>query len=133
VIPRTLSALACLFLIATAAANDDCLVSSIPHALSDEQIYKVMILEIDGKPVEPRVHYTVAAGLHVITVQLMLDVEWSPDLSEQATKDYRQNFRLNAQARKQYQLAAKVDLDAPVESQLDGSFWQTVVYRETDN
>jgi hypothetical protein len=103
-------------------------VMSIPHALSDEHVYKVKLLEIDGAPQKELIRYPVAAGSHTVTVELMLDVEWEPDLTESVRAPAVKQLALEAVAGKSYLLAARVDVEAPAEAQLDQSYWEPVVY-----
>ena len=114
------------------AANGESLLSSFPRAISSEHVYKVIIREIDSQPVEPQRQYTIATGLHDISVQLMLNLQWTLDQSEQPAKSYLQTLQLDVQPGKHYQLAARVDIDASSQSLEEGSFWSVVVYRETD-
>jgi hypothetical protein len=103
-------------------------VMSVPHALSDESVYKVRILDIDGQAQEELIRYPLGAGKHIITVQLMLDLEWEPDLSEGAPGPAVKRIEVDADPGKSYLLAGKVDADAPAESQLDQSYWEPIVY-----
>jgi hypothetical protein len=103
-------------------------VMSIPHALSDEHVYKVKLLDIDGTPQKELIRYPVAAGSHTVTVELMLDVEWEPDLTESVRAPAVKQLVLEVVAGKSYLLAARVDIDAPAEAQLDQSYWEPVVY-----
>jgi hypothetical protein len=75
------------------------------------------------------VRYAVDAGERTITVQMMLDVEWEPDLSVSAPEPPIKQITLRIETGKTYLLAARVDIDAPVEAQLDQSYWQPFVYR----
>lgn len=102
---------------------------SIPHALSGEQVYKVRILEIDGQPQKELIRYPVSPGAHTVTVQMLLDLEWEPDLTEGARRPPVKPFELEVEAGKTYLLAARVDIEAPAESQLDQSYWEPIVYR----
>lgn len=103
-------------------------VMSIPHALSDEHVYKVKLLEIDGALQNELIRYPVAAGSHTVTVELMLDLEWEPDLTGSARAPAVKQLALELVAGKSYLLAGKVDVDAPAEAQLDQSYWEPVVY-----
>lgn len=103
-------------------------VMSIPHAISGQHIYKVRILAIDDETLAELFQYPVPAGKHNIEIELMLDVEWEPDLVDSERPPARKNFKLEVEAGKAYQLAARVNVDAPVESQLDQSFWEVFVY-----
>ena len=104
-------------------------VMSIPYAMSGEQIYKVRILEIDGEPQKELLRYAVDGGERTFTVQMMLDVEWEPDLSTSAPRPPIKQITDRIETGKTYLLAARVDIDAPVEAQLDQSYWQPFVYR----
>jgi hypothetical protein len=101
---------------------------SIPHALSGEHVYKVRILEIDGKSQAEVFQYPLLPGKHRVKVELMLDVEWEPDLVEGDRPLARKFYEIEVEEGKSYQLAARVDVDAPVEAQLDQSFWEVFVY-----
>jgi hypothetical protein len=83
-LPFVLTLLAPLLLVTPARAQDWAWVMSIPYALSQEQIYKVRLLDIDGVPQNELIRYAVGPGKHTFTVQMMLDVEWEPDLSDSA-------------------------------------------------
>jgi hypothetical protein len=61
---------------------------------------------------------------------MMLDVEWEPDLSQSARELPVKQITLDIANGKTYQLAARVDINAPVEAQLDQSYWEPFVYRE---
>ena len=106
---------------------------SIPYSVSSEHIYKVVIESIDGNPIASAVKYPLSAGEHTITVSLKLDVEWSPDLVETPGQTRLKQLIVSTEAGKTYQIAAKVDIDAAAESQLDDSYWEPLVYRIPDN
>ena len=110
-------------------ASDQSWLMSVPHAMSSVHIYKVVIRSIDGKPSESAVRYPMAAGEHKISVSLQLDVEWSPDLVETPGQMPYKQFVINIEGGKTYLIAARVDIDAPADSQLDDSFWEPFVYR----
>jgi len=129
---RTACLLASVLYFTPLEADADSLLSSIPHAISDKQIYKVVILEIDSQPVQPQLHYRLNAGFHHVTVQLMLEMEWTLDQADQPRMNYLEDMRLEILPGKHYELAAKVDLDATAESLSDGTFWSAFVYRESD-
>jgi hypothetical protein len=112
-----------------ARAQDWSWVMSIPYAMSGEQIYKIRLLEIDGEPQQELLRYAVGAGERIFTVQMMLDVEWEPDLSASAPRPPIKRITVMIERGKTYQLAARVDMDAPIEAQLDQSFWEPIVYR----
>jgi hypothetical protein len=124
VLALTLAALAS----STCIAAEWAWVMSIPHALSDEHVYKVKLLNIDGAPQKELIRYPVAAGSHTVRVELMLDVEWEPDLTESARAPAIKELALEVVAGKSYLLAAKVNVDAPAEAQLDQSYWEPVIY-----
>ena len=119
-----------LFLPTAVRAADWAWVMSVPYALSGEQVYKVRLLEIDGVPQKELIRYAVKAGRRTFTVQMMLVVEWEPDLSESARELPVKQITLDIENGKTYQLAARVDIDAPAEAQLDQSYWEPFVYRE---
>jgi hypothetical protein len=112
----------------TGAAAQWAWVMSVPHARSDEFVFKVRILEIDGQAQDELLRYPLTGGLHTITVQLMLDLEWEPDLAGGAPVSAVKRIEIDADPGKSYVLAGKVDADAPAESQLDQSYWEPVVY-----
>jgi hypothetical protein len=109
-------------------AAEQAWVMSIPHALSGQQVYKVRILAIDGQAQSEVFQFAVAPGARRITVELMLDVEWEPDLVEGERPPAVKEFELEVKAGKTYQLAARVDINAPAESQLDQSYWEVFLY-----
>lgn len=104
-------------------------VLSIPHAKSGEQVYKVRILEIDGEAQKELLRYAVAPGRHTIKVSMMLDVRWEPDLAEAPRGPGWKDFEVEIVSGKTYQLAARLDANAPIEAQLDRSYWAPFVYR----
>jgi hypothetical protein len=106
---------------------------STPYAVSSEQIYKVVIESIDGQARESAVSYPLSAGEHTITASLQLDVEWSPDLVETPGQLHHKQLTISAQGGKTYQVAGRLDISAPAESQLDGSFWELIVYKVLSN
>ena len=110
-------------------AADQSRLMSIPYAVSTEHIYKVVIESIDGRAQESAVNYPLSAGEHTITVSLQLDVEWSPDLVETPGQLHHKQLKISAEGGKTYQVAGHLDITAPAESQLDGSFWEPIVYR----
>jgi hypothetical protein len=113
----------------SSVAAADSWVMSIPYALSAEHIYKVRIERIDGINVNKALRYPLAAGEHTITVSPLLDVEWSPDLVENPHNSPRsKDLKLTIKQGKTYKIAAKVDFEASIESQLDQSYWSPFVY-----
>jgi len=104
-------------------------VMSIPYALSAEHIYKVNITAIDGTTRPAAVSYPLPAGKHRITAELMLDVEWEPDLLKGRRPPAVKVFELDVEAGKSYRLGARVDVDAPIEAQLNQSYWEVFVYQ----
>ena len=118
-----------LLLSSALPAADQSRLMSIPYAVSTEHIYKVVIEGIDGRARESAVSYALSAGEHTITVSLQLDVEWSPDLVETPGQFHHKQLKILAEAGKTYQVAGHLDITAPAESQLDGSFWKPIVYR----
>jgi hypothetical protein len=115
-------------LAAAAPAADWAWLMSIPHARSGEAVYKVRIAAIDGVPQQELLRYALAGGSHTVTVELMLDMEWEPDLSTGPQGPAIKQLRLDATPGKSYFLAGQVKLDAPIEAQLDHSWWEPVVY-----
>jgi hypothetical protein len=124
--------LLCLLLIGEVAAAEDGALSSIPHAISDRGIYKVRILEIDSVAVGPRTKYRLDAGPHTVTVELLLELEWSLDQRTQPEMNNLRDIRLEILPGKHYQLAARVDVNAPADDLAKGTFWSVIVYRETE-
>jgi len=102
---------------------------SIPHAISGEQVYKVRIVEIDGETQQELLRYPVSPGKHEIKVRMMLQVEWEPDLAEAPRGPGVKELTLEVAAGRTYQLAARFHPDAPIEAQLDLSYWEPFVYR----
>ena len=121
-----LGTIGCL-LAAAAPAADWAWLMSIPHARSGEALYKVRIVDIDGVAQQELLRYAVAGGSHTVTVELMLDLEWEPDLSTGPRPPPVKQLRIDAAPGKSYFLAGQVDLDAPIEAQLDQSWWEPVV------
>jgi hypothetical protein len=103
-------------------------VMSVPHANSANSLYKVRIISIDGVRQADAVRYAIGPGRHELDVELMLDVEWEPDLSAAPRRPLVKQLSLDAEAGKSYRIGARVDRDAPAESQLDQSFWRPVVF-----
>ena len=102
---------------------------SLPYAISEENIYKVRIEKIDGLDQKPAYRYPLSTGRHVVTVNLMLDVFWTPNLTGAQEITHVKRFDVTIEDGTTYQVAAKVDIDAPLESQLDGSFWEPIIYK----
>ena len=110
-------------------AADGAYVMSLPYAVSEENIYKVRIEKIDGLDQKPATRYRVSTGHHVLTVNLMLDVYWTPDLTGSQPRTHTKNFDVTIEDDTTYQIGAKIDVNAPLESQLDGSFWEPILYK----
>ena len=113
------------------SADGQSLVMSIPHAISNDHIYKVTIDEIDGMPQEAALNYPLSTGEHVIKVSIMLNLEWTPKLEGASATAHQKEIVLNVGAGTRYRISAQLDIDAPIESQLDGSYWEPIVYRDT--
>jgi hypothetical protein len=124
-----LNSLAALLYYTPVIAADSGYVMSLPYAISEENIYKVRIKKIDGQDQQPATRYRVSTGSHVLTVNLMLDVYWTPNLIGSQEKPYTKNFEVTIEDGTTYQIGAKVNVNAPVESQLDGSFWEPILYK----
>jgi len=124
-----LAVVICLPLIPSLKASESAWIMSVPHALSAQHIYKVKILAIDGEAQPEVFQYSLSPGKHRIKLELMLDVEWEPDLVESERPPPHKFFELDAEQGKSYQLAARVAVDAPIESQLDQSYWEVFIYR----
>jgi hypothetical protein len=124
-----LSLIALLSAAAPARAQDWAWVMSVPYAISQDHVYKVRVLEIDGAAQKELLRYAVSAGERRFTVQMMLDVEWEPDLSDSVRRRPIKEITVRIENGKTYYLAARVDIDAPIEAQLDQSFWEPFVYR----
>jgi len=110
-------------------AADWAWILSVPHALSGENVYKVRILEIDGEPQKELIRYAVPQGKHTVKVRMLLQVRWDPEFAEAPTGPGVKQMELEVEAGHSYLLAARVDPQAPVESQLDQSYWEPFVYR----
>jgi hypothetical protein len=110
-------------------AADWAWIMSVPHALSGENVYKVRILEIDGEPQKELIRYAVPGGKHTIKVSMLLQVQWEPQFAEAPPGPGVKALELDLEPGRSYLLAARVDSDAPVESQLDQSYWEPFVYR----
>ncbi len=102
---------------------------SLPYAISEENIYKVRIEKIDGLDQKPATRYRLSTGRHVLTVNLMLDVYWTPDLTGSPKTTHTKQFDLTIEDGTTYQVGARVNIGAPIESQLDGSFWEPIIYK----
>ena len=102
---------------------------SIPHARSGEQVYKVRILEIDGEAQRELLRYALAPGRHTIKVSMMLNLQWEPELAEAPRGPGWKELEVEIVSGKTYQLAARLDANAPIEAQLDRSYWAPFVYR----
>ncbi len=124
-----LNSLAALLYYTPVIAADSGYVMSLPYAISEENIYKVRIKKIDGQDQQPATRYRVSTGSHVLTVNLMLDVYWTPNLTGSQEKTHTKRFDLTIEDGTTYQIGAKVDIDAPLNSQLDGSFWEPILYK----
>ena len=124
-----LSLMAVILYCASVFATDSGYIMSLPYAISEENIYKVSIEKIDGQDQQAATRYPVSAGRHVVTVNLMLDLIWTPNLGGSQNATLTKNFDVTIENGTTYQLGAKVDVDAPLESQLDGSFWEPILYR----
>lgn len=112
-----------------ATATDPAWVLSIPHAVSSEHIYKVQILEIDGQSRAEAIRYAVPPGRHTVKVSIMLRVDWDPEFAEAPRGPGVKELTLEFESGHTYMLAARFDADAPLEAQLDRSYWQPFVYR----
>ena len=113
----------------SAHADGEAWVMSIPYAISKDHIYKVNLRKIDGLNTEPATKYRLNPGQHVISVSLLLVVEWDPTLADGSKSGQEKNFVLDVEAGTTYQIGARIDLEAPVESQLDGSYWTPILFR----
>jgi hypothetical protein len=124
-----LHCLAALLYCTSVFAVDGAYVMSLPYAISEENIYKVRIEKIDGQDQKPATRYPVSTGKHIVTVTLMLNVYWTPNLTGSKKTNNTKTFDLAIEDGMTYQVGAKVDVDAPIESQLDGSFWEPILYK----
>jgi hypothetical protein len=115
--------------VSPAVAADWAWILSVPHAISGDQVYKVRIEEIDGEAQKELLRYAVTAGKHTIKVRMLLDVQWEPELAEAPHGPGWKELELEVTAGKTYLVAARLDPDAPIESQLDRSYWEPFVYR----
>ena len=121
------------FLSAGSFADGESVVASIPHAISSKNIYKAEIIEIDGVATDSARDYPLAPGQHKIKVRMMLNVDWTPKLPGASDSVREKEIVLDIEPGTKYQIAAKLDIDAPIESQLDGSYWEPVVYDKSPN
>jgi hypothetical protein len=126
-----IASLVTVFLHNVVYADGQSLVMSIPHAISNDHIYKVTIDEIDGVPQQAALNYPLSTGEHVIKVSIMLNLEWTPKLEGASATAHQKEIVLNVGAGTRYRIGAQLDIDAPIESQLDGSYWEAFVYSET--
>jgi len=117
------------FWAAPAMAADPAWVVSIPHAVSSDHIYKVEILEIDGQAPADAIRYAVPPGRRTVKVSMLLRVDWDPEFAEAPRGPGAKDLTLELESGRTYMLAARFDADAPLEAQLDRSYWQPFVYR----
>jgi hypothetical protein len=129
-ISYAIAGLAAVLLQTAVIADGQSLVMSIPHAISNDHIYKVTIDEIDGVPQEAALNYPLSAGEHVIKVSIMLNLEWTPKLEGASPTVHEKKIVLDVEADTKYQIGARLDIDAPIESQLDGSYWEPVLFSQ---
>jgi len=115
---------------AAVSADGQSLVMSIPHAISNDHLYKVTIDKIDGVPQEAALNYPLSTGEHVIKVSIMLNLEWTPKLEGASPTAHEKEIVLDVEAGTKYQIGAQLDIDAPIESQLDGSYWEPVLFSQ---
>jgi hypothetical protein len=113
----------------TAHAADWGWVLSVPHALSGDHVYKVRVLEIDGEPQKELIRYAVPGGNHTVKVRMLLQVQWEPEFAEAPSGPGVKDLEIEVEPGRSYYLAARVDPNAPIESQLDRSYWKPFVYR----
>ena len=83
-------------------------VMSIPHAESAKGLYKLRIVAIDDERQPDAVRYALKPGSREIRVELMLDVEWEPDLSSATTRPSVKKLILDATAGKSYRIGRSV-------------------------
>lgn len=125
-----LCVLSMLFFSTNIVAESDVTVMSIPYAISNENIYKVRVESIDGVPTHMATRYSLSAGRHVFGLSMLLHVEWDPDLSDQTVSGRIKQLELDLQAGLTYQIGARLDPEAPIESQIDQSYWHPILYRK---
>lgn len=125
---RALICIGLVLLSFDANASGDAWVASIPYAISDEHVFKVKIVSIDGKTTDRAIKYRVDKGEHIVTVRLMLDVRWTPELVDTHNLTHQKDILIDFVRGTTYHIGARVDVDAPVTSQLDGSYWEPFVY-----
>jgi hypothetical protein len=104
-------------------------VLSVPHAISGEQVYKVRIVEIDGQPQKELIRYAVPGGSHTVRVRMLLEVTWEPEFAEAPRGPGEKELDIEIEAGRTYLLAAHLDVDAPIEAQLDRSYWEPIIYQ----
>ena len=124
-----LNSLAALLYCTPVYAADSAYVMSLPYAISEENISKVRIKKIDGQDQQPATRYPLSTGSHVLTVNLMLDIYWTPNLTGSQEKTHTKRFDLTVEDGTTYKVGARVNINAPIESQLDGSFWEPILYK----
>lgn len=127
-----IAVLSVIFLGDGVGAGQQSVVMSIPHAISSEHLYKVTIDEIDGVPQKAALNYPLPEGKHRLKVSIMLDLEWTPKLEGASEAAQQKEIVLDVEADTSYRIGAQLDIDAPIESQLDGSYWVPVIYSETE-
>jgi len=113
----------------SAHAEGEAWVMSIPYAISNDHIYKVDLRKIDGVNTESATKYRLNPGQHIIGVSLLLVVEWDPTLENGSKSGQDKDFVLDVKTGTTYQIGARLNPEAPVESQLDGSYWTPILYR----
>jgi hypothetical protein len=126
------SSLLCLVLLLYCGgllASGQAYVMSLPYAISDENIYKVRIEKIDDQVQSPQTRYALNTGSHVVTVSLMLVVDWTPKIAGAGETSIQKQLTLDVENGMTYQIGARVDIDAEAESQLDGSYWEPLIYK----
>lgn len=111
-----------------AQAENRAWILSVPHAISGEGIYKVRILEIDGVAQKELIRYPASPGEHLVKVRMLLEVDWDPELAEAPRGPGAKELKLEVEANRTYLLAAKFNAEAPIEAQLDRSYWKPIVY-----
>ena len=87
-------------------AGGEAYVMSLPYAISEENIYKVRIEKIDDRVQSPRTRYPLTMGSHVVTVSLMLVVDWSPKIEGAGESIIQKQLALDVENGMTYQIGA---------------------------
>ncbi|RLV61516.1 hypothetical protein D5018_01325 [Parashewanella curva] len=95
---------------------------------SDQNLYSVMILDIDGVPVPPQPVYQLTKGEHKIKVAALIH---APDLDIALKYRVPKTRSLSFDAGYRYHLAAKLKEPLP-SSVLNTDYWQVVTWKKQE-